>query len=236
MFKKRFYGDGIPGVKPATLRGLLVVIEGSDGSGRSTQITALRDWLEHRGHSVIDVGLNRSVLVSPELSQAKSSNVLSPRTLSLFYATDFADQLENKIIPSLQAGSIVLADRYIYTPMARDIVRGAERDWVEAVYSIALVPDAVFYLSVSPRNLAERSFTKYQFLDYWEAGMDMHLSLDWFTCFIKYQRLLQQEFRRMSARYGFKILDGNRSAKAVTNELRRELEMLLETFQTSSKE
>ncbi len=235
MFEKRFYGEGLPGIKIETLKGLLIVIEGSDGSGRSTQIELLKDWLEHRGHSIIDVGLNRSVLVSQELSQAKETNILSPRTLSLFYATDFADQLENKIIPSLQAGSIVLADRYIYTPMARDIVRGAEREWVEAVYSIALVPDAVFYLSVSPRNLAERTFNKIQFLDYWESGMDMHLSLDWYTCFIRYQRLLQQEFRRMSARYGFKMVDGNRPVSSLNKELRHELERIIEHFQVPEK-
>lgn len=230
MFEKRWYGEGLPGVNPEALKGLLFVIEGSDGSGRSTQIEAMKNWLEHRGHSVVDVGLNRSVLVSQELSQAKETNVLSPRTLSLFYATDFADQLENKIIPSLQAGAIVLADRYIYTPMARDIVRGAEREWVEAIYSIALVPDAVFYLSVSPKNLAERTFNKYEFLDYWESGMDMHLSLDWYACFIRYQRLMQQEFRRMSERYGFKIVDGNRPVNALTRELRHELERLIEDF------
>ncbi|MGZ8449004.1 MAG: dTMP kinase, partial [Candidatus Deferrimicrobiaceae bacterium] len=145
---KKFYGEGLPGVAPGVLKGKLIVIEGPDGSGRSTQIAVLTDWLEGRGYAVEQVGLKRSPLIGAELAKAKEGNVLSPRTLSLFYATDFADQLENRIIPALRAGFIVLADRYIYTLMARDIVRGAEFEWLRSVYSIALVPDIVMYLRV----------------------------------------------------------------------------------------
>ena len=122
----RFYGHGIPRVKPEDLGGKLIAIEGADGSGRSTQIAELVNWLETSGRPTAQVGLKRSSLVSEELEKAQHGNVLSRTTLSLFYATDFADQLENIILPALKAGFIVLADRYIYTLMARDMVRGMD--------------------------------------------------------------------------------------------------------------
>ena len=149
-----FYGEGIPGISPQALTGRLIVIEGADGSGRSTQIELLRDYLENLGHATVNVGLRRSTLVSEELKEAKAGNVLGEITRSLFYATDFADQLENNIIPALKAGFFVLADRYIYTLMARDLVRGADEKWLKNLYGIALVPDAVFYLKVSPGTSA----------------------------------------------------------------------------------
>src|SRR5205814_73553 len=171
---KRFYGKGLPGANLDELKGQLIVVEGADGSGRSTQIELLKNWLERRGYPTANVGLKRSMLVSRELEQAMRGNILGTRTLSLFYATDFADQLENSIIPALRSGFIVLADRYIYTLMSRAIVRGVEPVWIRDVYTIALVPDAVFYLAVSPKILVERNLRKHSVLDYWESGMDMH--------------------------------------------------------------
>ena len=123
---KRFYGHGMPGVDLETLTGKLVVIEGADGSGRSTQLARLVQLLEGSGHATVQVGLKRSTLVSEELEQAKQGNILSHITMSLFYATDFADQLENIILPALKAGFMVMADRYIYTLMVRDLVRGMD--------------------------------------------------------------------------------------------------------------
>ena len=219
MTRNRFYGEGIPGVTPESLVGKLIVVEGPDGSGRSTQISLLIDALERRGHAVVNVGLRRSQLVSRELEEAKKGNVLSPTTRSLFYATDFADQLENRIIPALKAGFIVLADRYIYTLMARDLVRGADLRWLEGLYGIALVPDAVFFLQVSPRILVERNFQKSGTLDYWESGMDLGLSRDIFESFMKYQRLLQVQFRKLQERYHFEVINGNRSIRAVFRDL-----------------
>src|SRR5882724_10029375 len=110
---RRFYGHGIPGVNLEELAGRLIVVEGADGSGRSTQIAQLVEWLEGGGHATVQVGLKRSTLVSEELEKAKQGNILSRTTFSLFYATDFADQLENIILPALRAGFIVLSDRYI---------------------------------------------------------------------------------------------------------------------------
>lgn len=223
----RFYGEGLPGVDPAHLGGKLIVIEGADGSGRSTQMDLLKDCLEGQGHATVNVGLRRSSLVSEELNEAKQGNVLGEITRSLFYATDFADQLENRIIPALKAGFIVLADRYIYTLMARDIVRGADRDWVRGLYGLALVPDLVIYLRVSPAQLVERNFRKNATLDYWEAGMDLGLSRDIFDSFMRYQKLIQREFSTMQQEYGFHMVNGNRSVRSVAREITARVEALL---------
>src|SRR5262245_17797282 len=222
------YGGAVPHLDLDTLRGKLIVIEGADGSGRSTQIDLLKDLLESRGFAVAAFGLRRSELVSAELEEAKRNSILGLHTLTLFYATDFADQLENKIIPALRAGFIVLADRYIYTLMARAIVRGAERLWLESLYSIALVPDAVFYLQVEPEVLIHRAFQKSPTLDYWESGMDLGLSRDMYTSFIKFQKLMQAEFKRMRSDYGFDIVNGNRSIPRIALELRRKIERVVE--------
>jgi len=224
---KRFYGKGIPKVNVDQLSGQLIVIEGADGSGRSTHIDMLRNWLERRGFPTVNVGLKRSMLVSRELERAMQGNILGTRTLSLFYATDFADQLENNIIPALRSGFIVLADRYIYTLMSRAIVRGVEPAWIRDVYSIALVPDAVFYLAVSPKILVERNLRKHAVLDYWESGMDMHRSSNMYASFIEYQRLIQKEFKAMQEHYGFETINGNRSPRAIQNELRAKIEVIL---------
>jgi dTMP kinase len=224
---KEFYGKGIPGTILEELKGQLIVVEGADGSGRSTQIDLLRNWLERRGYPTANVGLKRSMLVSRELEQAMQGNILGVRTLSLFYATDFADQLENRIIPALRSGFIVLADRYIYTLMARSVVRGVEPTWIRDVYSIALVPDAVFYLAVSPKILVERNLRKHAVLDHWESGMDMHRSSNMYASFIEYQRLIQKEFKSMQELYGFESINGNRSPRAIQHELRAKIEVIL---------
>jgi len=224
---RRFYGHGIPKVDVKRLAGRLIVVEGADGSGRSTQIAMLVQWLEGSGHATTQVGLKRSSLVSEELEQAQNGNILSRTTLSLFYATDFADQLENIILPALKAGFIVLADRYIYTLMARGMVRGMDEAWLKNLYGIALEPDSVFYLNVPPEELVQRSFAKNTALDYWESGMDLGLSRDMFDCFLKYQTAMQQTFRHLQTTYGFTIVDGNRSADAINAELRKKIGAVL---------
>lgn len=223
----RFYGHGIPGVQPEQLTGRLIVIEGADGSGRSTQIRLLVDWLESCGHATITVGLKRSALVSQELERAQEGNILSHTTLSLFYATDFADQLENQILPGLRAGQMVLADRYIFTLMARDLVRGMDEQWLRNLYGMAVVPDVVFYLQVSPEELVQRTFAKYAALDYWESGMDLGLSRDMFDSFLKYQSLMAAQFQRLHKIYGFHIIDGHRPIEIINAELRRKITALL---------
>ena len=225
--KRRFYGHGIPGVEMDKLAGKLLVVEGAAGSGRSTQIQWRVQWLEGCGHSTVQVGLKRSTLVSEELDRAQEGNILSRATLSLFYATDFADQLENIILPALRAGQMVLADRYIYTLMARDIVRGMDEKWLKNLYGMALVPDAVFYLNVAPEQLVQRTFSKYSRLDYWESGMDIGLSRDMFDSFLKYQALMLRTFKALQSTYGFHIIDAHRPVEDINAELRTKIEAVL---------
>ena len=162
-----------------------------------------------------------------ELERAQDGNILSRTTLSLFYATDFADQLENVILPALKAGFIVLADRYIYTLMARDMVRGMDIAWLKNLYGIALKPDAVFYLAIEPNDLVQRALAKTATLDYWESGMDLGLSRDLFDSFIEYQTLMRLAFRKLQKSYGFTIVDGNRPVDEVNAELRAKIEDVL---------
>ncbi len=206
---RRFYGQGIPGVDLDKLAGKLIVVEGADGSGRSTQIAMLVEWLEGTGHATVQVGLKRSTLVSEELERAQEGNILSRTTLSLFYATDFADQLENIILPALKAGFIVLADRYIYTLMARDMVRGMDETWLRNLYGMALEPDAVFYLNVAPEELVQRTFAKNAALDYWESGMDLRLSTDPYESFRIFQGRMLEQYLAMSTEFNFLVIDAN---------------------------
>ena len=224
---RRFYGHGVPGVDLQKLAGKLIVVEGADGSGRSTQIVKLVDWLEASGHATVQVGLKRSTLVSEELEKAQEGNILSHKTLSLFYATDFADQIENIILPALRAGFMVLADRYIYTLMARDLVRGMDENWLKNLYGMALVPDAVFYLNVSPEELIQRNFAKNAGLDYWESGMDVGFSGDIFDSFLIYQGKMLEQFKRLQKTYGFTMVDGHNSVDDINAELRNQIEQVL---------
>ena len=228
MNKKQFYHLPPPGVDPSKLSGVLIVIEGMDSSGRSTQIEKIAPWIEGKGYAVAQVGLKRSQLVGDALDSAKRGNVLSAQTMALFYATDFYDQLENRILPALRAGYVVLADRYIFTLMARDVVRGVNYDWVKSLYSMAVIPEAVYYLNVSWRTRVDRTLSAHHALDYWESGMDIGLSRDWFDSFAIYQRLMSTQFRRIQKEYGFEILNANRSSDEVDRDLRARIGLLLE--------
>ena len=220
---KAFFGRPLPELCDTRFAGKLFAIEGADGSGRSTQIAQLSQWLEANGYAVRHMGLRRSHLVAEELEDAKQGNVLTHTTLSLFYATDFFDQLIHEIIPALRAGLIVLADRYIYTLMARDVVRGADPGWVRNLYSPALVPDAIFYFRVGARQLVERNFLKNPTLDYWESGMDLGLSRDMFDSFIKYQRLIAAEFQTLAKDHAFTVINANLRVETIQRDLRRQI-------------
>ena len=227
MNPKRCFGKCPPGLDLSKLSGALIVIEGPDSSGRSTHIRLLTEWLEHRGYAVAQTGLTRSQLVGEELERAKQGNILSPRTMSLFYATDFYDQLENRIVPALRAGYVVLADRYIFTLMARDMVRGADPDWLESLYAMAIVPDAVYSFMVSPRTLVQRTLQSHGRLDYWESGMDLGLSRDWFDSFMKYQRSIAGQFKRLQETNQFETINANRSITAIQKDLKARIESVL---------
>lgn len=224
---KKCYGSAPPGLPLKDLTGKLVVIEGQDSSGRTTHVARLAQWLEVEGYAVVQVGLRGSELVAPELASAREGNTLSPRTMSLFYATDFYDQLENKIAPALRAGAIVLADRYIFTLMARDLVRGAELNWVSNLYSKAIVPDHLFFLQTSTPTLLDRRLAEHPDLDYWESGMDLGISRDWHESFLRYQGRMRTQFQLLSKEFGFETINANRAVPTVQRDLKNRLQVLL---------
>lgn len=221
----RFYGAGFPYKAIHTLPGKLIVLEGTDGVGRSSQITLLRRWLEDEGYAVSDTGLRRSNLTQPGLDAAKQGHTLGPLTMSLFYATDFADRLENQIIPALKAGFIVLSDRYFYSVIARDVVRGADPAWARKVYGFALVPNLVIYLKASIPTLISRIVHGRGF-NYWEAGMDIHSADNLFDSFKVYQSQLLEQFDAMAEEYSFKTVDANRSIQSVFRDIQENVVQL----------
>ena len=226
MARFEFFGEGIPQIDLRELKGKLIVLEGTDGVGRSTHIGLLKQWLENHGHAVLDTGMTRSALAGKRLKQAKEGHTLGGITMSLFYATDFADRLENEIIPALRAGFIVLTDRYIYSLMARAIVRGADPEWLQEVYGFALKPDAIFYFRVKIDDLVTRVLQSAGF-DYWESGMDLHLGEDMYESFMRYQRWLLGEFDKMVETYGFEVVDASGSVEEVFADLQRRIERVI---------
>jgi dTMP kinase len=221
------YGKPLPGMRLDDLGGKLVVIEGTDGAGRSTQINLLKPWLEELGHAVVDTGMTRSPLAGEGIRRAKEGNNLGRVTQSLFYATDFVDRLENEIVPALRAGFIVLTDRYIFSLMARAIVRGMNPHWIRSIYSVALKPDAIFYLRVGIDQLLPRVVLTCGF-DYWESGMDLYPGHDMYDSFCSYQAALLAEFDRMSSEFNFEMVDASPDAKTVCEHLKKNILHLLE--------
>lgn len=222
MDRFSFFGQGIPGIDPRELKGKLIVIEGPDGVGRSTQLWLLKQWLETRGHAVLATRMTRSALAGRGLRQAKKGTTLGRVTMALFYATDFADRLEHEVIPALKAGFIVLTDRYIYTSIARALVRGIDPDWIREVYGFALKPDRVFYLRAGVDNLVTRVMQKGGF-DYWESGMDLHLGDDMYESFVVYQTRILADFDRMVEDYGFEVINASRSIEQVLAALKADI-------------
>jgi dTMP kinase len=225
----KFFGEGISYLKRLESKGSFIVVEGPDGSGRSSQIDLIISHLEAAGHAVITTGLKRSELIGAGILEAKHKLPLGKKTLALFYAADFADQLEHKIIPALHAGYVVLADRYIYTLMARSSVRGLSRAWSHDLFGFAVKPDLVFYLDVPPEELFHRVFQKYGSLDYYEAGADMGLSDDLFESFVLYQRNIAKEFKHMESKYGIVRVDGGRPIPEVNADLQKRIDGYLRT-------
>ena len=224
-----FYGEGIAYLKRTESKGSLIVVEGPDGSGRSSQIDLVTSHLEAAGHAVITTGLKRSELIGAGILEAKHKLPLGKKTQALFYAAHFADQLEHKIIPALHAGYVVLADRYIYTLMARSTVRGIGRTWSHDLFGFAVKPDLVFYLDVPAEELFHRVFQKYGTLDYYESGADIGLSDDLYESFVLYQRRIAKEFKLMETRYGIARIDGGRTIPDVNAELQQRIDGYLET-------
>ena len=223
-----FYDEGLPGIDLTALCGKLIVIEGPDGVGRSTQISLLRTWLEHGGHAVMDTGMARSALVGKTIKQAKQGNTLGAVTLSLFYATDIADRLENEIIPALRAGFVVLTDRYIYSSMARAVARGHDPGWIRQVFGFALRPHAIYYLRAGVQDLLPRVVYAKGAFDFWESGMDVRLGKDLYESFVRYQARVIRALDNMAERYQFETLDASRAPDKIFLELKKRITKLLQ--------
>ncbi len=245
--KKMFSGFGLPYVESSDISGKLIVIEGTDGVGRSTQIEDLRKWLEIKGFGVATTGWTRSPLMGKAIDEAKSGHTLNVNTYNLLYAADFADRLEHEIIPALRSGFVVLADRYSYTAFARSAVRGADRQWIRKVFGFALEPDAVFYMNISIENLIPRVINSQNLnrrywedqsgegMDYWESGMDLHLGEDVYDSFIEYQKALLKEFDKMTSEFGFQVVDASKSFEEINRTLKQGILAVLEDGDTEEK-
>ncbi len=222
----KFFGDGLPYLKLGDLKGKLIAIEGTDGVGRSTQIELLEEWLQVQGYGVLVTGWTRSNLMSKSIEMAKNGNMLNRMTFSLLYATDFADRLENQILPALRSGFVVLADRYIYTAFARDSIRNPDMGWVKDAFGFALVPDLVCYLRIDVENLIPRVIESGG-MNYWESGMDLHLADNMYDSFKKYQKQLIQSYDNMAEQYRFEVLDARQSVEEIQADLRNRIQKVL---------
>ena len=221
-----FYNEPLPGVDSAELHGKLIVIEGPDAVGRTTQVALLRHWLEQDGHAVMDTGMARGALAGKGIKQAKEGNTLGPITMTLYYTTDFADRLENEIIPALRAGFVVLTDRYIFSIIARAIARGEDRRWIEQVTGFGLAPHVVYYLRADVKQLVSRVVLGRGAFDYWESGMDMRFGNNMFDSFVKYQTRLIRALDVMAKKYDFVTVDASRPPEVIFQDLQKHIARL----------
>jgi dTMP kinase len=194
--------------KKFEVKGKLIVVEGIDGSGKSTQIHLLRRWLISEGLPVFMTEWNSSEIVKEITSKGKKKARLTPTTFSILHATDFADRYERNIFPLLRAGYVVLADRYVYTAYARDVVRGCSPTWIRNVYSFALKPNIVFYFRVPVDTAIERIMVGRPKLKYYEAGMDLDLSNDPYDSYRIFQSRIIDQYESMVQSEGFTVIDG----------------------------
>ncbi|HEY7086971.1 MAG TPA: dTMP kinase [Tepidisphaeraceae bacterium] len=216
----RYIAYPMPYLPKEGCTGKLIVIEGTDGVGRSTQAFMLKEWLEVQGYAVLETGWTRSKLVGQAITDAKMGHSLHRLTYCLMYATDLADRLEYQIIPALKSGFIVLADRYIYTAIGRGIARGADKNWLRDLYGFAIEPDLVFYLQLPVNDLVQRVLAAGK-MNYWESGMDMNYGDDIYDSFITYQTELTEQFDAMAEEYQFTTLDAREQPQAIQRQLRR---------------
>ncbi|MBO6087561.1 dTMP kinase [bacterium] len=208
--------------------GTLICVEGIDGSGKSTQLVLLRDWLKSIGQDVIFTEWNSSELISQTTKLAKKKNMLSPRTFSLLHAVDFADRLKQVIAPALKAGFIVLADRYAYTAFARDVARGVDSNWVREVYNFAIKPDLAVYFDIEPKAAMDRICAN-RAPKFYEAGMDLKLSNDPYESYLIFQDRVTKEYQKMVDEYGLIKLDAMDSIHSKQVTIRKMLKEVLQS-------
>jgi dTMP kinase len=216
-----------------SIKGKLIVVEGIDGSGKSTQLRLLEKWFQSRDSSVFLTEWNSSETVRRITSKGKRKGRLTPITFSLLHATDFADRYERNILPLLHAGYIVLADRYIYTAYARDIVRGCNPKWVRKVYEFAVKPDVVFYFKVPVDIAVERILSGRPKLKYYEAGMDLNLSNDPYESYRIFQSRIIEQYDSLALSEDFTVVDGTMEIEESQRLLRSQVTKLLPTLNTS---
>ena len=227
MNTPKFYGHIPLDLGEFNMPGHLIVIEGTDGVGRSTQIALLKEWLETQGHAVMDTGFRRSDLTGDGIDRAMRGHILDKFTLNLFYATDFWDRMEKGIVPALRAGMVVLADRYIYTIMARARVRGVPAQWLDDMLEFAIIPTKVFYLDIDVENLLTRVLANRE-LDHWESGEDFLREADRHDSFVKYQNAMLEEFQSLAAQYNFENVDARQSVREVFETLQEGIRAAIE--------
>jgi len=208
--------------------GLLVVIEGTDGSGKTTQLNLLKNWIEKQCYGVIVSEWKSSDLIASVIDTAKERNLLNANTFSLMYASDFAHRLENTIIPALKSGFVVLLDRYTYTAFARDVVRGVKPKWVRKLYDFAPEPDLVFYLE-QPVDVLLKRIIASKGLDYYESGRDIGLSTDFYESFKIYQTKILDEYEQMKEKHNFITIDGTQPIETSQQIMREEVAKILAT-------
>jgi dTMP kinase len=208
--------------------GRLFVVEGIDGSGKSTQIDLLYKWLQMQGYNVFFSEWNSSELVKSTTRMGKKKRMFTPTTFSLIHATDFADRMENRIIPLLKSGVIVMADRYAFTAFARDVARGVSPAWVRNLYRFAVKPDLAFYFRVPLETSVDRILTGRSEIKYYEAGMDIGLHDDPRESFKLFQGRIIQEYDRMIDEFGFTLMDGTQPIEDQQREMRAIVQRVLE--------
>lgn len=206
--------------------GLLIVIEGTDGSGKSTQLELLKKSIQAQSYGVMVSEWKTSRLIANVIDDAKERNLLNATTFSLLYAADFADRLENQIIPALKSGFIVLLDRYYYTALARDVVRGQDIEWVKNLYDYAPEPDLVFYLDM-PVDVLLKRIIGTTGLNYYESGRDVGFSTDFYKSFEIYQKKCLEQYNEMKSEYNFISIDGTKSIKSIHNIMNKEVQKVL---------
>ncbi|HET7644346.1 MAG TPA: dTMP kinase [Nitrososphaeraceae archaeon] len=215
--------------------GKLIVVEGIDGSGKSTQIHLLEKWLRFNGLPVFLTEWNSSEAIKDVTSKGKKKEKLTPTTFSLLHATDFADRYEKNIYPLLRAGYIVLADRYIYTAYARDIVRGCNPLWVKKVYEYASKPDLVYYFRVPVDIAADRILSGRPRLKFYEAGMDLNLSNDIYESYRIFQSKIIEQYDKMAAKENFAVVDGTQNIEQQQKIVREKFDEIVMKSKTNDE-
>ncbi len=215
--------------------GLLIVVEGIDGSGKSTQLQLLKTWLQAQEYDVFYTEWNSSSLVKQTTKIGKKKKLLTPTTFSLIHSTDFADRLEQAIIPPLKAGMIVLADRYVFTAFSRDVARGVNRDWIRNLYAFAVRPDLTFYFRPSLQTALDRILVGRADLKYYEAGMDLGLSHDPLESFRLFQERIMREYDMLVNEWELEVIDSNQTIEDMQTQMRERVRQLLEERPTGKR-